>query len=409
MLQETHSIKGNKRIWKAQWRDEVRYAHGTHNSKGVLIAFKDGVNLDIQTEIVDSSGSSIIIKTIINESNVVIVNYYAPNDEPSQVETLAKIDRHIRSLKLEDNTTFLFGGNFNMYFDTKLHADGGNPNLEVNSLTQLETILKENDLCDIFRVQNPYVRRFSWCQRTPFKQRRLDYIFVSNTLQEYVTQIKIIRRVFSDHSAVILKLRPLAGDKRGPGYWKFNNSLVDYKQFVSQMNGKIEDYFHETMEISNPVIRWDFLKFKMRQFCMSYSKQKRRERKQKRMSLESKLKRLENNITVMSTDLELKEYNSVKQELEQTYNYITEGIILRTPTDWYEEGEKSTEYFLNLEKRNKSKTHIRKLIDNSGAKVTKPNFVLKHIKGFYSDLYKRRAFKMEEECFKYLESIDVNV
>ena len=59
-------------------------------------------------EIVDSDGRFIIIKTIINELNVVIVNYYAPNDKPSQVETLAKIDRHIRSLELEGNTTFLF-------------------------------------------------------------------------------------------------------------------------------------------------------------------------------------------------------------------------------------------------------------------------------------------------------------
>ena len=89
-----------------QWRGEVRYAHGTHNSKGVLIAFKDGVNLDIRTEIVDSDGRFIIIQTIINESNVAIVNYYAPNNELSQVETLAKIDRHIRSLGLEDHTTF---------------------------------------------------------------------------------------------------------------------------------------------------------------------------------------------------------------------------------------------------------------------------------------------------------------
>ena len=176
LLQETHSIEGDERIWKAQWRGEVRYAHGTHNSKGVLIAFKDGINLDIQTEIVDSDGRFIIIKTIINESIVVIVNYYSPNDEPSQVETLTKIDRHIRSLKLEDNTTFLFGGDFNMYFDIKLDADGSNPKLKVNSLTQLEIILEENDLCDIFRVQNPYVRHFSWRQRTPFKQRRLDYI-----------------------------------------------------------------------------------------------------------------------------------------------------------------------------------------------------------------------------------------
>ena len=51
--------------------------------------------------------------------------------------------------------------------------------------------------------------------------------------------------------------------------------------------------------------------------------------------------------------------------------------------------------------------HIRKLIDSSGAEVTEAKSVLKHIKGFYSDLYKRRAFKTEEECFKYLESINM--
>ena len=127
------------------------------------------------------------------------------------------------------------------------------------------------------------------------------------------------------------------------------------------MNSKIEDYIHEIMEISNPVIRWDFLKFKMRQFCMSYPKQKSRERKQKGMSLESKLKMLENNISVTSTDLELKEYNSVKQELEQIYNYITEGIILRTRTVWYEEGEKSTKYFLTLRRG----VSLKRIFENS--------------------------------------------
>ena len=89
---------------------------------------------------------------------------------------------------------------------------------------------------------------------------------------------------------------------------------------------------------------------------MSYSKQESREKKQKTMRPESKLKTLENNITVTSLDLELKEYNSVKQELEQIYNYITEGM---------RRVKKSTKYFLNLKKRSKSKTHIRKLIYSS--------------------------------------------
>ena len=63
--------------------------------------------------------------------------------------------------------------------------------------------------------------------------------------------------------------------------------------------------------------------------------------KTKRMSLESKLKinvREQCNCYIYGP--RAKEYNSFKQELEQIYNYITEGIILRTRTDWYEEGKK---------------------------------------------------------------------
>ena len=39
-------------------------------------------------------------------------------------------------------------------------------------------------------------------------------------------------------------------------------------------------------------------------------------------------------------------------------NHITEVIIMRSKTDWYEHGEKSTKYFLSLKERNKDKSHI---------------------------------------------------
>ena len=39
---------------------------------------------------------------------------------------------------------------------------------------------------------------------------------------------------------------------------------------------------------------------------------------------------------------------------------------------WYEKGEKSTKYFLNLEKQNKTKSHVRKLIDPDGSEETNP-------------------------------------
>ena len=46
---------------------------------------------------------------------------------------------------------------------------------------------------------------------------------------------------------------------------------------------------------------------------------------------------------------------------------------------WYEKGEKSNKYFLNLEKRNKAKTHIRKLIDDS-KEISDADNILKIVK-----------------------------
>ena len=50
-----------------------------------------------------------------------------------------------------------------------------------------------------------------------------------------------------------------------------------------------------------------------------------------------------------------------KMGLERYYDKKTEGIIVRSRARWHERGEKSNKYFLNLEKRNHTRKHIRKL------------------------------------------------
>ena len=47
--------------------------------------------------------------------------------------------------------------------------------------------------------------------------------------------------------------------------------------------------------------------------------------------------------------------NSAKEELELLYEEKVKGIIIRARARWHEHGEKSTKYFLNLEKRNHMK------------------------------------------------------
>ena len=46
----------------------------------------------------------------------------------------------------------------------------------------------------------------------------------------------------------------------------------------------------------------------------------------------------------------LSKYSSVKNELDEIYDYIAIGTQIRTKCDWYEHGEKLTKFILNLER-----------------------------------------------------------
>ena len=149
------------------------------------------------------------------------------------------------------------------------------------------------------------------------------------------------------------------------------------------------------------------MKYKCREFSRSYSIKKAKERKSRRISLEKRIAELESLISSSSSQELLNEYNECKSDLETLYDYITAGIILRSKSHWYEHGESSSKRFLNLEKRNKAKSHVRKLLTETDEEISNPSEVMIHTKDFYSSLYKQRSFQTEAEWLQYLSRINI--
>ena len=83
-LQETHSTEASETIWKVQWGGEVRYSHGESDSRGVLIAFREGLSFEIENEIKDKSGHILILQVNIQGSNYILINIYSANTEQQQ-------------------------------------------------------------------------------------------------------------------------------------------------------------------------------------------------------------------------------------------------------------------------------------------------------------------------------------
>ena len=199
----------------------------------------------------------------------------------------------------------------------------------------------------------------------------------------------------SDHSALKLYFCNVQNEARGRGYWKFNNSLIQDKEFIEAMKNAIPNFLKIASSFDDPIMKWEFVKYKCRDLSRQISIEKSRERKSQRVELENRLAELENIITTNSSEEVITVYNNYKSDLEALYNYITEGIIMRSKSNWYEFGEKSSKYFLNLEKRNKAKSHVRTIIAENNSEINEPQAILLRIKDFYSTLYKRRSTKGE--------------
>ena len=128
----------------------------------------------------------------------------------------------------------------------------------------------------------------------------MDYIFVSQDLQERTRNVHILNAVSTDHSPVFCSLVNSTEFRKGPGIWKFHNSLIFDRSLVKEMKCFIHDTKKRpvTDDIFDEQSQWEILKYEMRTFSIRYSKLKRKgkkeqEKKKKQHELESKLKILE--------------------------------------------------------------------------------------------------------------------
>ena len=211
-MQETDTSKNDGTVWTNQFgfgSNSIMFPHGKSNARGVLIAFREAIKYKIVSKHIDNDGKYIILKVLIDNNPIVLVDYYTPNNETEQLKILEELNLIFDTLDNHEDTKYIWEGNFNMIFDTYLDADGGSPAIKFKSAAKLLSMMSDNDLCDIFRIRNPETRRYTWRWKTPFEQRRVDFFLVSDSIQENVHFVNIIPSVGSDHSAIKIKLYTL--------------------------------------------------------------------------------------------------------------------------------------------------------------------------------------------------------
>ena len=340
-LQETHSTKEIEAIWKKQGKGDMFFSHGSNNSKGVLTLIKNDLDFQLVSKSIDDGGRYIILKAIVQETLFLLVNIYAPDKEKEQVPFFENLKKLIKSMLDNDNEIphILIGGDHNAHLNQKLDSDNELAPIK-RSVKEIEKIMIDFNLVDIRRLRNPEYKRYTWRQKTPLRQRRLDYWLVSDEIQEDIEKADILPAILSDHSAIILKINSVPQSNRGPYYWKFNTSLLSDENYSRLINSEYINWLKEFEYVSDKRVLWDLVKYRIRQTTMKYSKQKAAERRCRMQNLHEIIKTYEKECEANPSQNNYAALEEMKLAYDSELDHIVKGCIVRSRINWYENGEK---------------------------------------------------------------------
>ena len=127
-------------------------------------------------------------------------------------------------------TQLIVGGDWNATLEN-IDKKGGirwKPTAYRNSIVSM---LEELDLIAIFKKQKPNSKSYSFESKYLKEKSRIDYFLIAKQLANYVQSIDTKTSITPDHKAIKLSMK-LPKATRGPGLWKFNNSLLKDKEYI---------------------------------------------------------------------------------------------------------------------------------------------------------------------------------
>ena len=404
LLQETRSDGSEKEGKK--WRKifnckNIFLTSFGARSVGAGIIVRDENSFKVHHHFSDPEGRYVGIVGDHEDGKFLILSFYSPSIERQIKDfVIDHIYAQLNNMGADLPQFLVCGGDTNTVF-TNLDKQGGNNIFKNQAINAFETLKDKFNIFDTFRLKNPYKREYSWETLNPqIIKERIDVIFVSNALQDFVTETGIIpaHKTCSDHGIPYVKISGFGIPSRGPGIWKFNNNLLKDLTFRTEMQTKIPIWTleAETDLPDNAGAQWGFIKHKMGEFSREYGAKIKKAKLLIKSNLEKEIQTLSKNLS----ETNKLEYLSLQMQLNEIIENEIKGSILRSLCREYEEGEKCNKYFFSLEKfRSKQKT-LSRIQLSDGSFTSDEKKILNECRLFYKHLYSENE-NVNPDAFPY--------
>ncbi len=394
-LQETFCKNEFPKNSHPNWTIKHNFSNSTH-SRGVAIMFHNSLNFDIKNIHKKEDARVILINASIENVEVSLCNIYAPNDPSNRKEYFRTLKYWIARHADHEND-LIMGGDMNCAINENDRQNiRGNVDVSRNAMKGL---IKDLDLIDTWYTCHDKPQ-FTYTDVQNGSKSRIDYLFLSNSIKHKVKKISLKHAPKKDkHKSVCLTIK-LHENKKGPGYWKLNEKLMDLPEFDVLIDRIIADILLNYTDL-NHRLKWELFKIHVQECSIRLGIDRARLEKEY-------VKRLQNNIDALQRDednglpIDRDLKNEYISNLNKHYKEKDDGYIIRAKAQWVNEGERSTKYFFNLEKERQKNNVIRQLKKVDGTIIKEDEEILTETGVYYDKLFETKNIP-QEEIINYLE------
>ena len=99
---------------------------------------------------------------------------------------------------------------------------------------------------------------------------RIDFFLIAQHLTKWVERVETQVSNAPDHRAVRLTLL-IAQVSRGPGLWKFNNSLLEDGKYVDLIRENYTVISERYASLEDKKLKWELIKMELRSLTIPYA------------------------------------------------------------------------------------------------------------------------------------------
>lgn len=300
----------------------------------------------------------------INRFPLTLVSLYGPNsDDPV-------FFRKVFDMIPDVGTSYLFiGGDFNCYLDPYLDRISRAPPPNILTVQTLNNLIKCKSVVDIWRLQHPTDRDYSFYSHVHKSYTHIDCFLVDSQLISNIEHSKYHNIIISDHSPVSINLK-LTFPKQTYS-WRFNPMLLADPAFNRYVSDQISLFLetNDNGEVNDSTL-WETLKVYIRGQIISFEARHKKVRSGRLKEIEEEIKvadQIYKNSKLQS------DYNNVLK-LQYEYNSIlgeqVSKMILKLKQKNFELGEKPHKLLARQLKGEQTKRSIYKIRSSSGLMLT---------------------------------------